>query len=77
MEKEEIIELIRKEVVKEFGEHRIKKIRAFGPYEGEDLNVIVYVEGLKDRKEGYKVHSKLFDKFLELGIDVPLAIDKA
>ncbi|MFQ6057045.1 MAG: hypothetical protein ACE5J3_13815 [Methanosarcinales archaeon] len=77
MEKEEIIELIRREVAKEFGEERIKEIEYFGPYEGEDLNVRVRVEGLKDRKEGYKVHNKLFHKFIELGIDVPLSITKA
>jgi len=77
MEKEEIIELIRSEVAKEFGEKRIKKIRAFGPYEGEDLNVIVYVEGIDEEKEGYKLHSKLFDQFIELGIDVPLHIARA
>ena len=77
MEKEEIIELIRSEVAKEFGEERIKDIEYFGPYEGEDLNVRVHVKGLEDRNEGYGVHGRLFDKFLELGIDVPLAIARA
>ncbi|MFQ6054829.1 MAG: hypothetical protein ACE5KT_03720 [Methanosarcinales archaeon] len=77
MEKEKIIELIRSEVAKEFGEGRIKKIRSFGPYEGEDLNVIVYVEGIDEDKEGLKMHNKLFHKFLELGIDVPLDITRA
>ena len=77
MEKEEIVELIRSEVAKEFGEKRIKDIEYFGPYECEDLNVRVRVEGLADRDEGYKVHSRLFDKFLELGIDVPLSIARA
>ncbi|MFQ6121188.1 MAG: hypothetical protein ACE5KE_15030 [Methanosarcinales archaeon] len=77
MEKEKIIELIRKEVVKEFGEERIKEIKSFGPYEGEDLNVVVLVDGLKDIKETYKVHNRLFDMLDELGLDVPLAIMKA
>ena len=77
MKKEEIVELIRSEVAKEFGEERIKDIEYFGPYEGEDLNVRVRVEGLKDRNEGYSVHSRLFDKFLELGIDVPRSIARA
>ncbi|MFQ6073186.1 MAG: hypothetical protein ACE5KT_10880 [Methanosarcinales archaeon] len=77
MEKEYIIELIRKEVAKEFGEDRIKKIEAFGPYEGEDLNVIISVQGIKDRKETHKVHSKLFDKLYDLGLDVPFSIVKA
>ncbi len=69
--------MIRSEVAKEFGEERIKDIEYFGPYEGEDLNVRVCVEGLADRDEGYSVHSRLFDMFLELGIDVPLSIAKA
>ena len=43
MEKEEIIELIRSAVAEEFGESRKKKIEAFGPYEDEDLNVMIYV----------------------------------
>jgi len=73
MEKEEIVELIRSEVAKEFGEERIKGIECFGHYECEDLNVGVHIEGLKGRNEGYSVHSRLFDKFLELGIDVPLS----
>lgn len=33
------------------------------------FKLICYVDGLKDRKEGYKVQ---FDQFLKLGIDVPL-----
>lgn len=70
MEKEEIIELTRIEVAKEFGEERIKDIEHFGPYESEDRNVRVRAGGLKDRNEGYIMHSRLFDKFLELGIDV-------
>ncbi|MFQ6119717.1 MAG: hypothetical protein ACE5KE_07505 [Methanosarcinales archaeon] len=44
MEKEEILSIIRTEVAKEFGEERIKEIEYFGPYEDEDLDVIVYVE---------------------------------
>ena len=76
MEKEEIVELIRSEVAKEFGEERIKDIEYFGPYEYEDLNGRVRVEGLADRDECYMVHSMLFDVFLELGIDVPLSIAK-
>ncbi len=77
MEKEEILELIKSEVAREFGEERIRSIEYFGPCDGEDLNVRVRVEGLTDRGEGYSVHSRLFDKFLELGIDVPLSISEA
>jgi Mg2+/Co2+ transporter CorC len=58
MEKEDIIELIRSEVAKEFGEERIKDIEYFGPYEGEDLNVRVRTGGLEDRNEGYGVHGR-------------------
>ena len=75
MEKEEIIKIIRDEVAKEFGAKRIKGIKYFGPYEGEDLDVIVYVEGIDERKE--TVSMRLFDKFLEMDLDVPLAILKA
>jgi len=42
------VEIIRAIVTKRFGKKRIKKINAFGPYEGEDLNVEVFVEGIKD-----------------------------
>lgn len=42
------MEIIRAIVTKRFGKERIKKINAFGPYEGEDLNVEVFVEGIKD-----------------------------
>ncbi len=69
--------MIRSKVAKEFGEGRIKYIEYFEHYEGEDLNVRVRVEGLADRDEGYEVHSRLFDMFLELGIDVPLSIARA
>ncbi len=69
--------MIRSEVAKKFGEERITDIEYFGPYEGEDLDVRVRVEGLADRDEGYKVHSRLSDMFLELGIDVPLSISRA
>jgi hypothetical protein len=51
MNKEEIIKIIRDEVSKEFGAERIKDIEYFGPYEDEDLDVIVYVEGIDDRKD--------------------------
>ena len=77
MDKEKIIEFIRNEVAKEFGAERIKEIEYFGPYEGEDLNVMVYVEGIDEDKEGLKLHGKLFEKFIELGIDVPLHIARA
>ncbi|MEA3280977.1 MAG: hypothetical protein U9Q68_00170 [Euryarchaeota archaeon] len=77
MGKEEIVELVRSEVAKEFGEERIKDIEYFGTYEGEDLNVRVRVEGLADRDEGYNVHGRLFDKFLELGINVLHPIARA
>ncbi len=74
MEKEDIVELVRSEVAKEFEEERIKDTEYFGPYECEDLNMRVRVEDLADHDEDYNVHSRLFNKFLELGIDVPLSI---
>jgi len=77
MEKEEIIELIRSAVAEEFGESRIKKIEAFGPYEDEDLNVMIYVEGIEEVKDTHKVWSKLFDKLDELDLDVPFSIARA
>ncbi len=51
MDKEEIIKMIMDEVSKEFGAERIKDIKYFGPYEGEDLDVIVYVEGIDERND--------------------------
>ena len=47
----EIIERIRDEVSTEFGTERIKGIEYFGPYEGEDLVGIVYVEGIDERED--------------------------
>jgi len=61
MDKEEIIKIIRDEVSKEFGAERIKDIEYFGPYEGEDLDVIVYVEGIDERKDGLDVGMRLSD----------------
>ncbi|MBC2698229.1 MAG: hypothetical protein HF974_07835 [ANME-2 cluster archaeon] len=77
MDKEEIIRIIRDEVSKEFGAERIKDIEYFGPYEGEDLDVIVYVEGIDERKDGLDVGMRLSDKFYEMDIDVPIAIMRA
>jgi hypothetical protein len=77
MDKEEIIKIIRNEVSKEFGIERIKDIEYFGPYEGEDLDVIVYVEGIDERKDTVGVGMRLFDIFDEMDIDVPLAIIRA
>jgi len=74
MDKEEIIKIIRDEVSKEFGAERIKGIKYFGPYEGEDLDVIVYVEGIDERKDTVGVGMRLFDMFYEMDLDVPIAI---
>jgi len=74
MDKEEIIKIIRDEVSKEFGAERIKDIEYFGPYEGEDLDVIVYVEGIDERKDGLDVGMRLSDRFYEMDLDVPIAI---
>ena len=74
MDKEEIIRIIRDEVSKEFGAERIRDIEYFGPYEGEDLDVIVYVEGIDERKDGLDVGMRLSDKFYEMDLDVPIAI---
>ena len=77
MDKEEIIKIIRDEVSKEFGAERIKDIEYFGPYEDEDLDVIVYVEGIDERKDTVGVGMRLFDIFLEMDLDVPLRIARA
>ncbi|MFQ6071691.1 MAG: hypothetical protein ACE5KT_03180 [Methanosarcinales archaeon] len=78
MEKEEIIEIIRKEVAGKFGEDRIKEIIAFGPFEGEDLNVKVLVEGVDRKdKEVLELASKIQDKLWDLGLDVPFGISKS
>ena len=74
MDKEEIIKIIRDEVSKEFGAEKIKGIEYFGPYEGEDLDVIVYVEGIDERKDGLDVGMRLSDKFYDMNLDVPIAI---
>ena len=77
MDKEEIIKIIRDEVSKEFGAERIKDIEYFGPYEDEDLDVIVYVEGIDERKDTVGVGMRLFDMFYEMDLDVPLRISRA
>ncbi len=77
MDKEEIIKIIKDEVSREFGAQRIKEIEYFGPYEDEDLDVIVYVEGIDERKDTVGVGMRLFDMFLEMGLDVPLRIARA
>jgi len=59
--REEIINIIRDEVSNEFGAQRIKEIEYFGPYGGEDLDVIVYVEGIDERKDMLDVSMRLFD----------------
>jgi hypothetical protein len=77
MDKEEIIKIIRDEVSKEFGAERIKGIRYFGPHEDEDLDVIVYVEGIDGYKDGLDVNMRLFDMFYEMDLDVPISIERA
>ena len=77
MDKEEIIKIIRDEVSKEFGAERIKDVEYFGPYEEEDLDVIVYVEGINERNDTMGVRMRLFDMFLEMDIDVLLRIERA
>ena len=77
MDKEESIKIIRDEVSKEFGAKRINEIGYFGPYEDEDLDVIVYVEGIDDRKDTVGMGMRLFDMFLEMDLDVPLHIARA
>ena len=77
MDKEEIVKIIRDEVSKEFGAERIKDIDYFGPYEGEDLDVIVYVEGIDGYRDGLDVGMRLSDKFYEMDLDVPIAIERA
>ena len=67
MDEEEII----------IGVERIKDIEYFGPYEGEDLDVIVYVEGIDERKDTVGVGMRLFDIFDEMDLNVPLAIIRA
>jgi hypothetical protein len=74
MDKEEIIKTIPDEVSKEFGAERMKDIKYFGPYEGEDLDAIVYVEGIDERKDAIGVGMRLFDMFDEMDLDVPVAI---
>jgi len=74
MDKEEIVQIIMDEVSKEFGTERIKGIKYFGPYEGEDLDVIVYVEGIDERKDTVGVGMRLFDMFDDMDLDVPIAI---
>ena len=77
MDKGEIIKIIKDEVSREFGAERIKEIEYFGPYEDEDLDVIVYVEGIDERKDTVGVGMRLFDMFLEMDLDVPLRISRA
>jgi len=77
MDKEEIIRIIRDEVSKEFGAERIKDIDYFGPCEGEDLDVIVYVEGIEGYRDGLDVGMRLSDMFYEMDLDVPIAIERA
>ena len=77
MDKEEIVQIILNEVSKEFGAERIKDVEYFGPYEDEDLDVIVYVEGIDERNDTVDVSMRLFDMFLEMDLDVPLRISRA
>jgi len=77
MDKEEIIKIIRDEVSKEFGADRINEIEYFGPYEGEDLDVIVYVEGINEREDTLDVSMRLFDMLYEMDLDVPFHITSA
>ncbi|MFQ6056934.1 MAG: hypothetical protein ACE5J3_13250 [Methanosarcinales archaeon] len=78
MDKEDIIEIVRNIVSDKFGEERIKEIDAFGPYEGEDLNIEVVIEGIDERStEVNDVLTTLNHKFWDLDLDVPIAINKA
>jgi len=70
------VEIIRAIVTKRFGKERIKKINAFGPYEDEDLNVKVIVEGIESQKEISKVAQEILHKLWDLGLDVPFGISK-
>ncbi|MFQ6062891.1 MAG: hypothetical protein ACE5J9_06920 [Methanosarcinales archaeon] len=55
MEREKILSRIRKVVEEEYGADRIKEIEAFGPFEGEDLDVNIYVEGIEEYKDNYMI----------------------
>ncbi|MFQ6056842.1 MAG: hypothetical protein ACE5KT_11320 [Methanosarcinales archaeon] len=77
MEREKILEIIRKIVEEEYGADRIKEIEAFGPFEGEDLDVKIYVKEIEKYKDTHKVWTKLFDTLYDLDLDVPFIIIKA
>ncbi|MFQ6056359.1 MAG: hypothetical protein ACE5J3_10310 [Methanosarcinales archaeon] len=74
---EEIINIIRDAVAKEFGSDKIKKIESFGPYECEDLNVIIAVEGIDEEKDTLELWSNLRHKFNDMNLDVPFKIVRA
>ena len=77
MDKEEIIKIIRDEVSKEFEAEKIKGVKYFGPHEDEDLDMIVYVEGIDGYKDGLDVNMRLFNIFYEMDLDVPISIERA
>lgn len=77
MEPEDIVEIIRSAVARKFGEDRIKDITYFGPCEGEDLNVIISVEGIDERKDTIDLWRELRNKFDDLDLDVPFRIVRA
>ncbi|MFQ6072768.1 MAG: hypothetical protein ACE5KT_08740 [Methanosarcinales archaeon] len=74
MDREDIIEIIRSAVAREYGEDRITRIDAFGPHEGEDLDVLIYVKGIDDREDTMDLFRKIRAKFEELDLDVPFDI---
>ncbi|KAF5414376.1 MAG: hypothetical protein C5S48_09185 [Candidatus Methanogaster sp.] len=54
----------------------IMEIEYFGHYNYEDgdLDVIVYVDGIDERKGIMAAEMRLFDRFLETDLNVPLRI---
>jgi len=60
-----------------FGTERIKGIKYFGPYEGEDPVGIVYVEGIDEREDTVGVDMRLLDMFDETESRRTLCIARA
>lgn len=77
MDKEEIITIIMDRVPKEFGAERMKEIEYFGSYEGDDLDMIVYVKGIDEREDTLDESVRLFDMHYEMNLDVPFHITSA
>ncbi|MFQ6055794.1 MAG: hypothetical protein ACE5J3_07420 [Methanosarcinales archaeon] len=78
MEPEKIESIIRELVAQKFGEDRIKRIDSFGPCEDEDLNVLVFVEGIdRNSKEVWDLRRKIRHKLDKLDLDVPFGLFNA